>query len=42
MIAAALGKKDEARTSLQKALALNDHFDIDAAPIAKSLLAKVQ
>jgi tetratricopeptide (TPR) repeat protein len=42
MIAAQQGKKDEARTNLQKALALNDHFDIDQAPAAKAALEKLQ
>jgi tetratricopeptide (TPR) repeat protein len=42
MIAAQLGKKDEARKDLQKALALNSHFDVDEAPAAQAALSKLQ
>jgi tetratricopeptide (TPR) repeat protein len=41
MIAAAQGKKEEAKTNLQKALALNPHFDVDQAPAARNALSKL-
>jgi tetratricopeptide (TPR) repeat protein len=42
MIAARLGKKADERKYLQKALALNPHFDVDEAPAAQSELARLQ
>jgi tetratricopeptide (TPR) repeat protein len=42
IIAAQLGKKDDARKYLQKALALNPHFDVEEAPAAQAALAKLQ
>jgi tetratricopeptide (TPR) repeat protein len=42
MIAATLGKKDDARGDFQKTLALNDHFDIDQAKSARSMIEKLQ
>lgn len=39
-VAAALGKKDEARQLLRKALALNTEFDPTQAPLARGLLAQ--
>jgi tetratricopeptide (TPR) repeat protein len=42
MIAAQKGKKDEAKKDLQKALALNPHFDIEDAPAAEAALSKLQ
>lgn len=41
MIAAVQGKKQEARASLEKALAINPHFDNDQAKAAKDVLAKL-
>jgi tetratricopeptide (TPR) repeat protein len=41
IIAAQLGKKDEARKYLKKALELNPHFDVDQAPAAAAALAKL-
>ncbi len=38
MIAVALGKKDEARNYLKRALFLNEHFDLGPAIIAKAAL----
>jgi tetratricopeptide (TPR) repeat protein len=42
MIALQLGKKDDARKYLQKALALNPHFDVDEAATAQAQLSKLQ
>jgi Tfp pilus assembly protein PilF len=42
MIAAQKGRKDEARKYLQRALALNPHFDIEDAPAAEAALSKLQ
>jgi tetratricopeptide (TPR) repeat protein len=42
MIAAQLGKKDDARKYLQRALALNSHFDIEEAPTARATLDQLQ
>jgi tetratricopeptide (TPR) repeat protein len=41
MIAAQLGKKEDARKHLQKALALNPHFDVEQAPAAEAILGKL-
>jgi tetratricopeptide (TPR) repeat protein len=42
MIAAQLGKKDDARKYLKRALELNPHFDIDEAPAAQAALSQLQ
>jgi tetratricopeptide (TPR) repeat protein len=41
MIAAEMGKREEARKDLEKALALNPHFDIEDAPAAQLALSKL-
>lgn len=40
-IEAALGQRDAARADLTSALAINPHFSVQQAPIARALLAKV-
>jgi Flp pilus assembly protein TadD len=42
IIAMQRGKKEDARKYLQKALALNPHFDVEEAPAAQAALAKLQ